>query len=269
MTRLKFLFLLIFAIYSLPVFAQLSPGEIAQLDEKYRNFEYSEVIKLADKLLKIPAISAEDSVQILTIKAASCYSLNLLIESSLSYVTILKINKFFILDTSVWSPKIIEFFNEIKRDYLKKLEDEKTILSKTDTVRITTVVFPDMSYAKESILKSILLPGLGHLDVNPDWTAYSLLAVSGLSLLSSVYFTLSTNSSEKEYLNEFDPLQISSKYDTFNKNYQLRNISIAVFAATWLYAQLDLLLGTTLFSAPTQNIRITPSPDRLSLQFLF
>lgn len=269
MTRLKFLFSLIFAIYSLPVLAQLSPGEIAQLDEKYRNFEYSEAIKLADVLLKIPAISPEDSVQILTIKAVSCYSLNMLIESSFSYVTILKINKFFILDTSVWSPKIIEFFNEIKRDYLKKLEDEKTILSKTDTVRITTVVFPDMSSAKESILKSILLPGLGHLDVNPDWKAYTLLAVSSLSLLSSVYFTLSTNSSEKEYLNEFDPLQISAKYDTFNRNYQLRNISIGVFAATWFYAQLDLLLGTTLFTAPTQNIRITPGPDRLSLQFLF
>lgn len=268
MTRYKLFLLFLFAIPSV-LFAQLSPGEIAQLDEKYRNFEYSEVIKLADELLKIPAISSEDSVQILTIKAASCYSINLLIESSLSYVSILKINKFFTLDNSIWSPKIVEFFNEIKRDYLKKLEDEKTISSKTDTVRITTVVFPDMSYTKGSILKSMLLPGLGHLDVNPDWKAYTLMAVSGLSLLSSVYFILETNSSEKEYLNEFNPLRISAKYDTFNRNYQLRNISIGVFAATWLYAQLDLLFGTSLFTAPTQNIRITPTPDRMSVQFLF
>ncbi len=252
-----------FFLASFALFPQAGPADIADLNEQYRNFEFEKVIERSAILLDSGSVSQPDSIIILDLRAASWFSLNRLIESSRDYVAILKINRFHSLDPVTRSPKLIAFFEEIKTDYISKLPPPGLPVSR-DTVRIITTIYPDLSVDRRDLVKSILLPGLGHFDRDRT-KSWLLMGISTLSLASSIYFTVASSKSEKDYLGEFDPLKIEDRYSAFNRDYNLRNISWGLFAATWLYAQIDLIFFSGLFEPG--NSTVTLAPDLNGIHF--
>ena len=256
-----------FVVANIALFAQTGPAALADLNEKYRNFEYENVIQRSAALLDSNKATQSDSIAILDLRAASWYSLNRLIESSRDYVSILKINRFHNLDPVTRSPKLIAFFEEIKADFISKLPPVAVPVAR-DTVRVITTVYPDFSVEKGDLVKSILLPGLGHFyrDRTKSWI---LMGVSALSLASAVVFSVAAANSEKEYLSEFDPLKIEDRYAAFNRDYNIRNISWGLFAATWLYTQIDLIFFSGLFEPANSRVTLVPGLNRINLRVNF
>jgi hypothetical protein len=211
---------------------------------KYETFEYQDVIRLSDiYLYNNPGVSVQDSLEVLTMKAVSEYSLNEVNNSEKTFIDILKIDRQYNLDPTEISPKIISFYQEIKTNYHPFIEEPEKDgdESKNESIDLKEINRLRSSIYTSAISRSILLPGLGHLYLENSAKGWILTSISSMTLGAMVYFIFDTRSKEHNYLNETEPDLISSLYDTYNTSYKIRNVLIICYAAIWLYSQLDLL----------------------------
>ncbi len=241
-------------ITSLALSQELS-SKLNLLQKSFDNFEYGKVILMADSLLSHKKnFSEADLQEIYRMKGISQYSLLKKGEARKSFIEILKINHNYTLDPLKTSPKIVSFFNGIKTDINQIQEkNNQTVRTKTDTIYIAEVV-PDLEgeiNLKQSILRSAILPGWGQL-YNDEVTKGTIITAAGaLSLASMIYFIIDSNKKEKNYLSATQPSDIAFKYNAFNRSYHFRNISIIIFAAVWIYSQIDLIF----FSNPRTSLK--------------
>jgi hypothetical protein len=86
-----------------------------------------------------------------------------------------------------------------------------------------------------------------------------------------LYYIIDTGNKRMSYLNAQDPDLISEKYKSYNSSYKMRNISIIVYSAIWLFSQFDILTSDyiELYSPPlyTQSPLISTSGLSFRLKF--
>lgn len=255
MKTTKCLFL-IFNFVVLQLFAQ-SVSEITNLQKHYESFEYSTVITDANNLLlDKDRFSDESLIKIYTLKAASHYAMNDLIDARKSFVNLLKINIECELDTLQYSPKLIDFYHSVKNEFLDILnaKNEKDIENSKTENQFTKQNF--VTVYNTSIAKSIILPGWGHLELKDNTQGWILTSVSALTLGSMIYFIIDANTKENDYLSETNSDLIQKKYNSYNKSYKIRNTLIAAYAAVWLYSQIDILFFSNKLGSKNISINI-------------
>jgi tetratricopeptide (TPR) repeat protein len=226
---------------------------IRTIEEKFKSFEYLEVLSLSDKLLaRRQELSEKELTQILEMRAISYYSLGETESSLNSFLEILKIKPEFELDPVKTSPKIISFYQEVRSSFLAEQEDSIRDRQALDSLRavIQTDTYREF---RGSMIRSIILPGWGHLHAGYSPKGWLLATISAVTLGAAIYFTVDMNSKENAYLNETDRALIESKYDQYNTAYKTRNILIATYSAAWLYSQIDLLY----LSQKSKTVNIT------------
>ncbi len=223
------------------------------LQKKFENFEYGEVIKGANNfLIKRSQIPTSDLLEILRMKGISHFSLSEDEAAKSSFIEILKIDTSYVLDSLKTSPKIVSFFNNVKKTYLQQL----AVKLSQQIVRIDTIYVTDPlkthqmeNGIKKSVLLSLVYPGTGHLYDGQKVKGWTLTALTTLTLASSVYFFIDANKKKNTYLDEKNALNFDSKYSDYNKSYKYRNYSLMALGVVWLYSQLDLL-----FFSESQNV---------------
>lgn len=251
-------FVLVLIILADLLYAQES-NLFNKIKAEFINFQYKELIKDADELLKNgPDYDSSTVIEVYRMKAVSHFSLMQDKEAENSFRKILELDTAFSLDPYQNSPKIIQFFSDLKLTYisgLKKIEEEK-ILIKPDTVYITKEVQVPIRQesANPKIIRSLILPGWGHLYSGEKTKGWFLASLGSLSFLSSLYFTIDASSKEKLYSNETNLNRINTRYNDFNTSYKIRNISLLTFAAVWIYSQLDILFLSVDTSPNGNNI---------------
>lgn len=114
-TFIFFTFILSVSIYSL--FDTDEP--ISQLKKYYKNCEYEKAIQLADRILKNPNIEKYDKSQSYIIKGVSEYSSNQFLNAKMTFMEYLLTDNNATIDEKEVSPKIVDFFNEIKSNLFK------------------------------------------------------------------------------------------------------------------------------------------------------
>ncbi|MFZ1292490.1 MAG: hypothetical protein WAR79_20535 [Melioribacteraceae bacterium] len=240
--KLKNSILLIFIFTSLQLFSQEN-AEISSLQKHYEAFEYSSVISKSENLLfDKDRFSEKDLIQIFTIKAASHFSISDLENSRKSFIEILKIDGNYELNNSQYSPKLVAFFSEVKNEFLDilKVKEEPEPI-KIDPQKNQISNSKNNSERNIALAKSIILPGLGHLHLNDNSKGWILTSAGTVTLGSMIYFIFDSNKKEKDYLAQTNSLLIKSKYDDYNSSYKIRNLLIGIYAAIWLYSQIDIL----------------------------
>lgn len=242
----KIILFILGLVFINPLFGQ-NESSLEKIREAYSSFKYNDVISLSDLYLNSGVnFTDEEIIDIYTMKGVSHYSLNQLDDARKSFIEILKKDKEFVLNPTLISPKIIAFFNNIKKDYKHIISNVE--VQKPDTTEVTTNKLSMENYRqiissqKGAIVRSIFLPGLGHISSGEKTKGWILLGVS-VPLLGSVAYTVAeTIWREDEYMAETNPELIPAKYDKYNEMYKVRNILIGAYAAVWLYTQLDLLI---------------------------
>jgi len=226
---------------------------IETLERKFKSFEYSEVISLSEQLLnRRQSLTEEELIRILEMRAVSYYSLGETDSSQNAFLEILEINPAFELDPVKTSPKIIHFFEEVRVIYLSKQENSMRERQALDS--LAAVIQTDTyNQFRGSMLRSLILPGWGHLHSGYSKKGWFLTAISVATLGTAIYFTVDAHSKEEVYLNETDRALIEAKYSDYNSAYKTRNILIAAYAAVWLYSQVDLLY----LSQKSNSVNIT------------
>ncbi|MCX8056482.1 MAG: hypothetical protein N3F03_02590 [Ignavibacteria bacterium] len=212
------------------------------LKSHFENFEYDKVIAIGDSLLIYNAnLSKEDSIQIFYYKAISAFHMWDINLSEENFRNLLKLDQNFKLDSSTVSPKIISFFNQLKKRELEEVSKSKNQYEinnqKENTKKENS--FNNFSIYKESIWKNLLIPGWGNFVLNQKSKGYLFTISYSLSLISTIYFSYITAKKENEYLNETIPERITEKYKSYNTYYKLKNISIGALSLVYLYSQID------------------------------
>ena len=236
---------------------------------KLESFDYAAVIEMAEDAISRPEnYTHEQLIKIYEMKGVAHFSRNELTHAKDSFEEILQRDSLHELDPVKTSPKIIEFFDTIKREF----ETEPIVQPEKITVYDTVVVVQEtMGRYQKALPVSLLLPGTGHLYLKEYKRGTVLTALSAITLSSALYYSITTESKEKEYMNAVDPETIHSSYEAYNSAYRTRNALWIAYAAVWIYTQTDLIFfherrrGHQLSLSPPLN----DSPMMVSLNFCF
>ncbi|MCX7798198.1 MAG: hypothetical protein N2249_06215 [Melioribacter sp.] len=231
------IFTIVFFLNVAVFFAQQSDYE--KVKREYDSFEYENVIKFSDELVKKKNLPDSLLIDVYLMRAVSFYSLGMEDSTKENFKDILRIKSNYQADPSKISPKLITLFEQVKVNFMSELKLQASL---PDTLRsqLTQKSF-DYRLASNSFLRNIILPGAGQIYSGIKTKGIMLGIISVFNLAGMIYYINDTNKKEKDYLNEFDPLLIQRKYDLYNKSYKIRNALIISYAIVWLYSQLDLL----------------------------
>ncbi len=244
MIRYSFIIAILFS--SVNIFSQGNDEILQKLTQNFRDFEYKQVIDFADSVLKKNEdFSNPELMEIYRMKGISHYALLDDRETRLSFIEILKIDTSYTLDPSNTSPKIISFFKEVKNEYLTSIEgrEKEILVTKHDTVYVPVTYRDTVSEynLKQALIRSVIIPGTGHLYLKSDIKSWVLTFLSVASIGTGIYFIIDTNDKEKLYLEERNINETGERYNDYNFSYRMRNLAFISFAALWIYSQLDLL----------------------------
>ncbi len=91
-----------------------SDRQFERLQVLFHNFEYEQTILLANKILADTTISKQEKIQTYIIKGVSEFSSNQTLKARKTFMELILFDKNVVLDKKEVSPKIIDFFNQLK-----------------------------------------------------------------------------------------------------------------------------------------------------------
>ncbi len=230
---------LIFSIFLsfIALQAQNLQKEIDSLEKHFKNFEYKQVLEKGNFLLADPFMNKEDSLQIYQYMLSSAYALNDTAKAKTIIIDILEIEPSHQLNPRQVSPKIIEFFNYIKKSHQSA--------KRTDSLRVAGF---DRTAANRFLIKpheavtTVFLPGSGHLLSGYKNKGYILSSVTALLLAGAVYSTIQTNHYRDDYMAARDDANYDRLYNRYNNHYKIRNALFTGYLLWGLYSIYDLHL---------------------------
>jgi hypothetical protein len=228
------------------IFAQQKTS-IDDLRSLYQSFEYDKVIALSNNiLLGKDTLSDSELTDVLLMKAVSHYALAEEPQVRKCFIDILKIDRDYEPDSDKVSPKIVTLFRNVKNDFLQTITiNQKSLIKDAEQLPVQTSydqVLINVQRQKNSIIRSFLFPGWGHL-YSGNLTKGAIISSAALvSLGSMIYFINHTNTLDNKYINETNETLIPSLYNSYNQSYKIRNILISSFILIYAYAQIDFLL---------------------------
>jgi len=214
--------------------AQYTTPDISQVKYLYEELRFEEAIKFGQHVLKAEDIkSAQHLEYIHQYMAFSFYIIGKIDSSRVHFLSLLSINPEIALDPVETSPKIIDFFNQIKVNF-QEINENQNVISFPKYIFIEDKR-PDAAW------RSALFPGWGQYYKGQPTRAYIL---GGAFLTSAVIFGVSLvneNRYKDSYHNSTDPDDISSNYDKYNNWSKIRQLSTYTTIGIWLLSFADAL----------------------------
>ncbi len=236
---------------------QVSP-KLDSLQQAFTSFEYNKVVQLADQLLEQKTgLTLQQRLEVLREKAIALYVLDQNQMATLTFIRILKLKPDYELDSLRNSPKIIRFFQTIKKNFLKdqiQAKHEPGALNPKAKMKM-----PAQSVEPNALYHSLIWPGWGHCQVGQKRKGHFLMMASFVGASASAYFIWQTQVWEQRYLNAVVQTDIDGNYREYNKNYRLRNAFLIAYGLIWFYAQYDL--AKYLFQTQRVQVNVTPTAD--------
>lgn len=239
--------------------ASTNAQTVESLRIKYEQFDYQAVVEQARTLLQHRArLDSATVKEALLLSAMSQYSLLNVDAGMVDFLELLRLDPQFQLDPVKTSPKIVQFFNEIKQSVHREPERERVVV-RVDTVATLVDVGRPLAAA---LKRSMLWPGWGQCYLGDRSKGRILRTASVLTCAAAAWATVDCRNKEKAYLNTTSRALMNQRYQHYNRSYKTRNILWGSFAAVWLYSQFDLLY---LYKTSPTTIGLRARPSYLSL----
>ncbi|HHJ52583.1 MAG TPA: hypothetical protein ENJ89_05270 [Caldithrix abyssi] len=213
-----------------PAQAQKLEQSIQSLENDFKSFKYDQVLTKGRFLLGDPYASHQDSLRIFQLMLSSAYALNDTTQARQIIEEILHTDQSFKLDPKNTSPKIIEFFEVVKQQYMQKPSQESKPIVRTIVQPVKT------SY----LFASLIFPGAGHLLAGEKKKGYLYSTATGVALAAIAYAWHQTAQREKVYLSARPGANFQSLYDQYNSAYRIRNILLIGYGLWNLFNLYDL-----------------------------
>jgi len=225
---------LILFFYTENSIAQKQNPDISQIKYLYDTLRFEKSIEFGQHVLKKEKhIPAQHLEYIHKYMAYSFYNLGMIDSVRIHFLSLLTINPKMELNPVETSPKIIDFFNQIKLNF-KELNEDSNIISYPKYIFIEDKR-PDAAW------RSAILPGWGQYYKGETSRAYILGAAF---LTSSVFFAVSIANETKYkdlYFSSTDPDEISNIYEKYNNWSKIRKVLMFSTVGIWIFSFADAL----------------------------
>ncbi len=241
--KIYYFALLIFFINASMSFSQTIHSEkiIQEIIDAYNNFDYQNAEKKA--LAALDNYSNFSPEQLLTIHeylAFINFTKKNYENAKNHFRSALTLNPDLTLSPRIASPKIIDFFNEVK---------QQTITNNVSDGFIRYVYVPDRRF--NAAYRSALLPGWGQNYKGEHLKGRVLLSLWTANIVGILFFHYKQAQAHQDYLDETAINRIESKYNTYNRYFKTRNALLLSASLIWIYSYLDALI--TKEKLPTQQ----------------
>ncbi len=236
----KISFILIWGVINFSfLFAQTQEQSLfQQMNQAFRQLDYETAQKIGKQITadfkKYTPIELLEAHKILGVIA---YQDGNVSEANAQFEQALSIDRTVTLDSIYVSPKIIQFFDELKLHY-----NSKQAIGKPDqSIHYRYMVQPDPRPA--ATLRSMILPGWGQLYKNDRTKGIVLVSATATITLGTAVFHFMQKDAHDEYLKAIDEKTIQQEYDKYNLFYKLRNNAALAYGGIWLFSFFDALLA--------------------------
>ena len=236
-------------------------GSLQAVQHAYEQFDYAQTTRLARSLLAgRDSLPRPERIAVLTLKGVAEYTLGQEDSAKASFISLLTVDATTTLDANAYSPKIIEFFDQVKHGYRPAGHSE---IALTNSSLTTDSTHSDLirHIGPTTYLKSVVLPGWGQLSLDSPGSStkgWLFGSAAVVAIASSIYYITETNHRESDYLSQTGRAGIATTYDEYSTAYTKRNISLIAFAAIWTAAQIDLIYFSSTGNAGTVGVRFVP-----------
>ncbi|HGY55942.1 MAG TPA: hypothetical protein ENK44_09585 [Caldithrix abyssi] len=253
------LFLIAVFLIAIQAKAQPAAHEGLRVKNLYDTLRFEDAIAQGRSLLRSGKIHDKaDLIVIHQYMAYSFFNLSQPDSARAHFLTLLTLDNRVQLDPIRTSPKIIDFFEQVRRDF-KQLKQEEQI------VPVKEYVFME-DLRPAAAWRSALLPGWGQYYKNQNSRAYWFggTFLAGLSITVAAW--LQENKYKDLYLQEQNPSKIPDLYDQYNGWSKIRRGAGYATVAVWAVAFADALWS----DYPRFNLQTNPQGDvALSLRIVF
>ncbi|WP_457652692.1 DUF5683 domain-containing protein [Rhodocaloribacter sp.] len=254
------------ALAALPAHGQRTRAAVVEeIRQAYERLDYAEAeAKAHEALAANTDFTVDQLVEIHTLLALIAFSDNREAEARAQFMSALTLNPDLELDPLLVSPKILTFFDEIKRSRQRATSEQEPGAA----IRYVRVEDPRAAAA----MRSLLLPGWGQQYKGEKTKGWILTGLWGLAAAGTVAAHLRRKQTRDAYLAESNPDLVPARYDTFNTWHKARNNLALATALLWAYSYFDALLFRP---APPGDRRLlitadpSPTRPRLSLRLRF
>lgn len=234
--KISFIPILLFINFA-ALFSQQQQSLVQQMIQAFRQLDYGTAQKIGKQIAAdYKSFTPIELLEIHKILGVIAYQDGNISEANAQFEQALSIDRTAQLDSVYVSPKIIQFFKNLKLSYNSKKESSET----GKLIQYRYLVKPDPRPA--ATLRSMILPGWGQLYKNDKIKGYILVGSTTAVTLATALFHVLQKNAHDEYLKATDPNIIEQKYDKYNSFYKLRNNTALVAGGIWLYAFFDALL---------------------------
>ncbi len=255
-----YVFLIALLLFNISIiFAQEAYPTLYQIKEAFNNLSFTRTIELSTRAIKdYQNYSVVQLVQIYQYRALAYYNLGSEQEAAEAFKLALSLDPGLELDPVTVSPKIRNFFADIKAHHATiKDVDENTGESRfiiRDDVR------------PQAAWRSMILPGWGQLHKGQETKGYLIFSGFVLNSVGLIAAVISERSARDAYMNAVQPAEIEARYQEYNKWNNIRRILTGTGIAIWLYAFGDALWSPT---QPVEGISVTVLPSLFSATIAF
>ena len=234
--KICLILILLFINYA-AVFSQNQQALVQQMMQAFRQLDYGTAQKIGKQITAdYKSFTPLELLETHKILGVIAYQDGDISEANAQFELALSIDRTAQLDSVYVSPKIIQFFRDLKLSYRSKKESSETEKS----IQYRYLVQPDPRPA--ATLRSMIIPGWGQLYKNDKTKGYILIGSTASVAAATVIFHVLQKDFHNQYLKATDPKIIEQKYDKYNSFYKLRNNTALVAGGIWLYSFFDALL---------------------------
>jgi len=214
--------------------AQKDVNEISQIKYLYDGLRFEESIQFGwDYLKESDKLSTKQLSYIHQYLAFSFFNIGQTDSARVHFLSLLSINTDIKLNPLETSPKIIDFFDQIKNDFTE-INTQKMFISYPEYIFVEDKR-PDAAW------RSAILPGWGQFYKEQPTRGYifggaflTSAAILGVSIVNE-------NKYKDSYLNSTDLDEISNTYDKYNNWSKIRQVSTYSTIGIWLLSFADAL----------------------------
>lgn len=206
--------------------AQTNSADIMQLKFYYDSFEFDKVISTGNAALKSGRQLTPDELEFLhQYMALSFYNTAQLDSARAHFLSLLSLDPDRELDPVNISPKIIDFFTEIKKDY-------QALAASSPQTAFTKYVFVE-DPRPGAAWRSAVIPGWGQFYKQQKSKGYILGGAFWGSLIATGVAWLQEDQAHQDYLNSSTSTDIENNYSTYNKWFKTRRTLMITTAVLW------------------------------------
>ncbi len=234
-----------------PALAQPSAGpRLEAIWQAYQQLDYARAADSARVALeRYDRYSRQELAEIHAVLGLIAFSQNQPQQARDQFTTALSLHPSLHLDSLLVSPKILDFFDEVR--------GELTLAAGPDDgspAAVRYVIVEDRRSG--AALRSMVLPGWGQLHKGERTKGRLLLGLWGAATAGTLAAHLLREQTRKDYAAAANPDEALDRYGPFNRWHRARNALLLAAAGVWLYSYVDALV----VGGPPRDRRLVVAP---------